>query len=88
MIARSGTYIGNTVDPENSNEAQNSSPRFLTSSRVQEPAMKGVHSAINHSNSTTPASVIATRLHFHLRFRQSGPGYSRGKKSDKEGHQK
>ena len=39
---------------------------------------------MNHSKATTPASVIATKLHFYLRFYQSGLSYSRGQKATRK----
>jgi len=79
------------ADPETTNKAKSSSPSFLISSRIQEHALKNVFRAISHTNITnitTPASMIATKFHFYLRFHQSEPSYSRGKKSDKGEHQK
>jgi len=56
--------IANLVDCENNNEEQNPFPLFMKSSRAQEPAIKKVFHKINHCDATTPASMIATELHF------------------------
>jgi len=39
-----------------------------------------VFHTISHCDATTPASMIATKLHFHLQFHQSKLGYGREKR--------
>jgi len=49
----------------------------MISSCAQDPAVKKVFHTMSHCDATTPASIIATKLHFHLQFHQSKTSYGR-----------